>query len=281
MPNKNCARTARTSTTRPEPALRVVPDPAATVTRTATEDKLWAVLHTNPGTTAVELSTSAGIGKSTAQKILARWAHEGSVTRTASAAGGSGRAADLWTITETSTAEPTTTDSDAGDGPDAVDPVGDGEVHPVPTAGNDDEHLETDTPSDVPQENSAPEDARSEADTAHVAVPDETPNTEPPHSTESGPIPTLAEAIKARVGRAARLAPGALRGQVEDYLRDHPAQRFSPTEIARALEGRSGGAVSNALDKLVADGVAVRVQDKPRRFALAPVEQPVTATLES
>ena len=29
----------------------------------------------------------------------------------------------------------------------------------------------------------------------------------------------------------------------------------------------------HALDKLVADGVAVRTQDKPRRFALAPAEQ--------
>ncbi|PPK63383.1 winged helix-turn-helix domain-containing protein [Actinokineospora auranticolor] len=276
MPNKNRVRTARTSTARQEPALRVVPDPAAMATRTATEDKLWAVLHTNPGTTAVELSTSAGIGKSTAQKILARWAHEGCVTRTAgTAATSSGRAADLWTITETTAAEPSTTDSGAGDGPDAVDP--EGEDHPVPTSDSDDEHLET----DVPQENSAPEDARSRADTASVAVPEETPNAEPAHSAEPGPISTPAEAIKARVGKAPRLAPGALRGQVEDYLRDHPTQRLSPTEIARALEGKSGGAVSNALDKLVADGVAVRVQDKPRRFALAPVEQLVTTALEN
>ncbi|MBA8924541.1 hypothetical protein BC739_001738 [Kutzneria viridogrisea] len=28
----------------------------------------------------------------------------------------------------------------------------------------------------------------------------------------------------------------------------------------------------HALDKLVADGVAVKTQDKPRRFALAPAE---------
>jgi hypothetical protein len=34
---------------------------------------------------------------------------------------------------------------------------------------------------------------------------------------------------------AARLAPGALRGMVEDYLRDHPGEEFGPTAIAKAL----------------------------------------------
>ncbi|GAA2975902.1 MarR family transcriptional regulator [Actinokineospora diospyrosa] len=261
MPNKNRIRTTRTTTSRPEPALRVVPDSAATATRTATEDKLWAVLHSNPGTAAVELSTSAGIGKSTAQKILARWAHEGSVTRTAGAAGGSGRAADLWTITDTAAT-------------DGVALDGGGAKHPVPTVGSGDEHVET----DEPQENFAPDAPRPGVDTAVVPV--ETANAEPA-VPDSAVTPTPADAIAARVEKAGRLASGALRGQVEDYLRDHPAQRFSPTEIARTLDGRSGGAVSNALDRLVADGVAVRVQDKPRRFALAPVEQPVTAALES
>jgi hypothetical protein len=32
--------------------------------------------------------------------------------------------------------------------------------------------------------------------------------------------------------KAARLAPGALRGMVEDYLRDHPSEEFSPTAPA-------------------------------------------------
>jgi len=73
--------------------------------------------------------------------------------------------------------------------------------------------------------------------------------------------------------KKARLAPGGLRGMVEDYLRDHPAEQFGPTAIANALGGKSSGAVSNALDKLVDDGVATKRQDKPRRFALAPSEQ--------
>jgi hypothetical protein len=69
-----------------------------------------------------------------------------------------------------------------------------------------------------------------------------------------------------------RLAPGALRGMVEDHLRDHPGEEFGPAAIAKALGGKSSGAVSNALDKLVEKGVAVKTNDKPRRFALIPTE---------
>lgn len=73
-------------------------------------------------------------------------------------------------------------------------------------------------------------------------------------------------------GKPPRLASGALRGMVEDYLRDHPGQPISPITIARALGGRSARAVSNALDKLVAAGVAVRTSDKPRGFTIERAE---------
>ncbi|MGH3693791.1 MAG: hypothetical protein ACRDRX_07350 [Pseudonocardiaceae bacterium] len=65
-----------------------------------------------------------------------------------------------------------------------------------------------------------------------------------------------------------RLPPGGLRGLVEDWLRDHPGERFSPSAIGKAL-GRSSGAVANALDKLVADGYAAQTCDKPKRFTAA------------
>jgi hypothetical protein len=53
---------------------------------------------------------------------------------------------------------------------------------------------------------------------------------------------------------------------VEDWLRDHAGEKFSPSAIGKVL-GRSAGAVANALDKLVADGYAVQTQDKPKLFA--------------
>jgi len=64
-----------------------------------------------------------------------------------------------------------------------------------------------------------------------------------------------------------RLGKGALRGMVEDYLAEHPGGQFSPSAIGKALN-RSSGAVNNALEKLVADGHAIQIQDRPKRFRI-------------
>ncbi|WP_407778756.1 hypothetical protein [Actinophytocola sp.] len=67
--------------------------------------------------------------------------------------------------------------------------------------------------------------------------------------------------------KSQRLAPGALRGMVEDYLRDNSGE-FSPNSIDRALD-RSSGAVHNALERLVESGYAVRTSDKSKKYSLA------------
>jgi predicted transcriptional regulator len=154
--------------------------------RTETEDKLWQALRDNPGSPAAALSTAAGIGKSTAPKILTRWEKEGLVARTAGTADGGSRPADRWSIT-------------TDDQPTAV--------------------AESDGGSGQQQEKSE------------------------------------------------RLAPGALRGMVEDYLRDNSGE-FSPNAIGKELN-RSSGAVHNALEKLVTSGYAVRTSDKPKKYSLA------------
>ncbi|MBF6095736.1 hypothetical protein [Nocardia cyriacigeorgica] len=88
-----------------------------------------------------------------------------------------------------------------------------------------------------------------------------------PEQTEPKPDeaePTVAEDGD---GKPDKLPPGGLRGQVEDYLRDHPGESFTPHQIGKALE-RSSGAVHNALVKLAANGVAVQTNDAPKKFAL-------------
>uniref|UniRef100_UPI002458663E hypothetical protein n=1 Tax=Nocardia cyriacigeorgica TaxID=135487 RepID=UPI002458663E len=70
-----------------------------------------------------------------------------------------------------------------------------------------------------------------------------------------------------------KLAPGALRGLVEDHLRDHPGQEFTPHQIGKALGGRSSGAVHNALVRLADSGVAEMTTTRPKKFALAPSSQ--------
>ena len=169
--------------------LRAVPAPATDPAkpRTETEEKLWQALQNNPGSTATALSTAAGIGKSTAPKILNRWENDGLVTRTAGIADGGSRPADRWSIT-------TTDDQPTDDQPTDDDP---------------------EKQSEKPQ----------------------------------------------------RLAPGALRGMLEDYLEENPGE-FSPNAIGKALN-RSSGAVHNALEKLVESGYAVRTSDKPKKYSRA------------
>jgi len=62
-----------------------------------------------------------------------------------------------------------------------------------------------------------------------------------------------------------RLGRGELRGLVLTYLRDHPGEH-APTAVAKALEGRSSGAVANAMAKLADAGEAVQTNPAPRRY---------------
>jgi hypothetical protein len=280
MSGKTRTRKTRTTagTTGTARTLRPVPEQTvAAQVRTDTEDKLWEALHATPNTTAADLSTAARIGKSTAQKILVKWAADGSVTRTAGIAEGGRRAADLWAITEVDTvhADPAPVDTthtepeapvvavvpDAPATDDATDDEGD-PVEPTDTT-------PTDTAAEDaqdPVETEAADLVQAEPVVAEVSEPAaDGAATDVDRPTEDG--------ADATSEKKARLAPGGLRGMVEDYLRDHPGEQFGPTAIANALGGKSSGAVSNALDKLVEDGVATKTQDKPRRFALAPAEQ--------
>ena len=297
--------TATTGTTR---TLRSVPDRPTTATvRTDTEDKLWAALHATPNSTAADLSAAAKIGKSTAAKILVKWEGDGSVTRTPGIAEGGRRAADVWAIADTDTAPDTAvdgTDSDTATEGAPADERAAEDTAPADTTQDEPTTApavpdRADIPDDAtpteeeltesvdaePTAAPAPEDAQDSTDTTDDAVPEQTePADAEPASTQAttpAADATPDEAIPTasgdgKDGKSDRLAPGALRGMVEDWLRDHPGEQAGPTKIAKDLGGKSSGAVSNALDKLVEDGVAVKAQDKPRRFALAPAEQ-VTA----
>jgi len=212
--------------------------------RTAAEDKLWAALHAHTAaTTTGDLAAQASIGRSTAAKILAAWATEGSVTRSSEPAPGGRRAADTWRITDTIQ-----------------------------------DHVTAATPDQPEDETSAiaPDatiDAASDVGSREItaSAPDTVEQQPTITSTTPTPTPTPTRAGATARGDAAaprkttRLVKGALRGMVEDYLAERPGKQFSPSAIGKAL-GRSSGAVSNALAKLIADGYAVQTQDKPKRF---------------
>jgi hypothetical protein len=221
-------------------AVPAVPESTATTTaRTETEDKLWEALRANLNSTAAELSSDAGIGRSTAAKILARWANDGSVTRTSGLAEGGRRAADLWAITDPNAPSPTSNIAVT----EHVADTDENAATPSDTRTQTTDTDETTAKGDAPDQATA----AAEADTGEPSAED-----------------TSADGQQ----KTRRLPPGGLRGLVEDWLRDHPRDEFSPSAIGKAL-GRSSGAVANALDKLVADGYATQTCDKPKRFTAA------------
>ena len=291
MSSKTRTRKTRTtaSTAGSARTLRSVPEQTvAAEVRTDTEDKLWEALHAAANSTAADLSAAAKIGKSTAQKILVKWEADGSVTRTAGIAEGGRRAADLWAITDVDTtqvdptpADPTPEDAPAAEDTDAMDAP---QAEPVTPDAPDADHSavteedpaeQTDTAADGAQD-PADSDEADPVDAAPVPTEVSDPADGADGATTDGDA-TPEDGAEATGAKKARLAPGGLRGMVEDYLRDHPGEQFGPTAIANALGGKSSGAVSNALDKLVEVGVAAKTQDKPRRFALAPSEQEAAA----
>ncbi|NKQ59017.1 MarR family transcriptional regulator [Amycolatopsis sp. K13G38] len=277
MSSRTRTRKTRTTTTATTTGsartLRSVPDVTTEKVRTDTEDRLWEALHANPNSTAADLSAAAKIGKSTAQKILVKWAGDGSVTRTAGIADGGRRAADRWAITDLGVT-PVAADRGDADSADTAQadpdsPAAPDDTDPAAPAGGEPTEPANPEPADA-----AAGDTLDSADTeASDSAQAESAAAEAAESTGGGAATNGDPATDGGGDdKATRLAPGALRGMVEDHLRDHPGEQFGPTAIAKALGGKSSGAVSNALDKLVADGTAVKTQDKPRRFALAPAE---------
>ncbi|MGH3433850.1 MAG: hypothetical protein ACRDQB_13540 [Thermocrispum sp.] len=77
------------------------------------------------------------------------------------------------------------------------------------------------------------------------------------------------------------LGKNELRNLVRDFLHAHPGHEFTPTTIGREL-GRSFGAVSNALAKLVISGEADLVREAPAIFAAPDTAAPAdTATSDA
>lgn len=203
-------------------------------------------------------------------KILAKWQKDGSVTRTPGIAEGGRRAADLWTLTDTAT--------DVDTAPTEHTPAGDTSVDDAVSADTERAAATVPESTDAETADGGPTEL---TDTAADHVPDaiDAGATDPAkaepvvaESTMPAAHSAAADGGTATGGKKARLAPGVLRGMVEDHLRDHPDEAFRPTAIATALGGKSSGAVSNALDALVAAGTAVQTQESPKRFALAPAK---------
>ncbi|MFI5781247.1 hypothetical protein [Nocardia sp. NPDC051570] len=240
---------------------------AATETKTSTAEKLWAALQQAPGVTSKELAANAGIGGSTARKLLVALERTGGAYRTEGQADGSAqRPADLWwprTDAADTPAEENIDDSDATGADQA--PVDEADT-PAEVAATAPEPAQPDTPVE-------PAADVAEADTAPEAAPGQDSQVEPGQPPAAEPAPPEAgteganEQAPVPASDGKRLKPGALRGMVEEFLRDCAGREFGPTEIGRNLE-RSVGAIHNSLEKLVADGIAVKTCEAPKRYMI-------------
>src|SRR5256886_8710700 len=68
------------------------------------------------------------------------------------------------------------------------------------------------------------------------------------------------------MARPHRMSAGELRDEVARFLNEHADHDHTVNETARALGGRSSGAVSNALRALVARGEAIHTDSHPHRY---------------
>jgi hypothetical protein len=84
----------------------------------------------------------------------------------------------------------------------------------------------------------------------------------------AGPGRTRSDAAAGAAGDAqpARRPKGALRAEVQAVLQNHPDLTFKVSQVCKHLPGASAGAIANALDKLVADGTARQVADRPATY---------------
>ncbi|WP_433759584.1 hypothetical protein [Nocardia sp. CA-135398] len=267
-------RKNKNTTTRPAPDTTAAapggePDAGVPVLRTDTEKALWVALGNYPGFTADELAGAAGIGGSTTRRILSGW--EAAGTARAHRDPDSPRSAKTWTTAEQATA-PAEPAEPARTEPVAVEPT-------EPAAVEEAEPVAIEASEPVIGSVSSESGATAQPDTGTTPA-DPGPDTgqpepalaapagdEPPASAPDAPAPDP-NAAAAQPESPVRLAPGALRGQVEDYLRDHPEKEFSPHQIGKAIT-RSSGAVHNALVKLTATGVATQTSAAPKKFRFA------------
>ncbi|MGW4826279.1 hypothetical protein ACWEOG_01765 [Amycolatopsis japonica] len=255
--------------------LHAVADAPGQQDTPTTEDKVREALTTNPGATTAALGLAAGVGRSTAAKILARWGRDGTAIRTT---GDGPRDPGTWSLAPaapdtdapgTEDTRPDTTASDTIDGDaTANEPASDADDTPEAAA--------TDTTNDE-----AGEAAASDVENVTSPLPRHEQGDPGDSATGNGPSAAKSPAdTEPTVKEKDRLPKGGLKALVEEYLSDHPSDSFGPAKIGKDL-GRSGGAVNNALEKLVADGYARKTCEAPKRFTINPEKTDVSAASDN
>lgn len=215
-------------------------------TRTAEDggqDKVLAALAALGQATANEIADRAGLGYSTVTARLRKLAEAGTVHKQPSGAGHTS-----WCMTDPA-AEP-------DNQPEAEDQPGP-DNHPE--AGEQPDQAEPDQAEPVVDEVGGAEPGGAEHDqTAATRV--------EPGTDQEPAAPASHETEAAGATPGPRRPPGKLREQVLGVLQDHPEEAFTPHQISKLLGGASSGAIVLACRKLVSEGNARQVRERPATF---------------
>lgn len=202
------------------------------------DEAVMKAVTENPGATIEGVAEEAGIGRSTAGKVLGRLAQAGEVVRHEGGRDGRKRLPDRFTLkdVELPVAYATHTDGDiASDGDTGGEPAA------MPAASKPGKAKGTGARSDKRSASRKPSRASK-------------------HSGSSKPPAS---------GKAERLKAGELEPLVLAYLKQNKGTApHGPSHVAKAL-GRSSGAVGNCLVRLTDAKKAKRVADKPLRYDVA------------
>lgn len=268
----------------------------STDARTAHENALWQALTDHPASTTNELANTASVPKTTARKILTGWLADDLVTR---AADDDNRTGFRWCIADTTpengspTAEPDThaisvepAPADDGDAakPTTSEPAtAEPETAAVPDTATTPEQPQTE-PAETADAPAATDAEPPAADTDGHAAPEQASVDATPAAQAADPVPVTG--VCPTCGQPPKpqprgTQPGALRGQVEDFLREHPGEEFTPGQIAKELGGKSSGAVYNACFALVGKYVAEHTCERPNKFKLHPSQEAQQAEQEA
>lgn len=246
------------------PALHAVPEREAATRLTGATATAYAKLTGLTGhdadvtVTVTELTLASGLATSTTSKALATLEQGGLAVRTPGGYSSSGgRIPDRWrTTTPGDTSNPTDHNT--------PDPGTEPAEAAIEKTGPEEDALTTEASPAEPADNEPDDDgAAGQNDSEHSGD-------EFAPAPQAEPKPPAAPAVPiALPGGKQRLAPGALRQLVLDHLTTHPGEAFTATHISRVIE-KSSGAIANCLDKLVSQGIAEQVTDRPRTYRLTP-----------
>ncbi|UOX88414.1 hypothetical protein MUY14_43175 [Amycolatopsis sp. FBCC-B4732] len=137
------------------------------------------------------------------------------------------------------------------------------------TAGKDQSVPVTWTLRDEQNDDTAEVATTEDAADQHVNVPAAEPDAQEPGPSPV-PDPDVAACDPATPGvtpKKDRLPKGGLYDMVLGFLQAHPGEEFGPAKIGVELV-RSSGAVNNALEKLVTNGLATKTCEAPKRFTI-------------